>query len=93
MVRQWRYSRSGRSPARGGSTPARTSSRRRPAWPRSPCSWGRGIVAVLIGAVSGGWAGGRISGRVPAAAVLAVAITGGLGLTVFYAHRYWRFVP
>ncbi|WIM93153.1 hypothetical protein ACTOB_005120 [Actinoplanes oblitus] len=50
-------------------------------------------MAVLIGAVSGGWAGGRISGRVPAAAVLAVAITGGLGLTVFYAHRYWRFVP
>ncbi|MBB4743379.1 putative membrane protein YfcA [Actinoplanes octamycinicus] len=51
------------------------------AWPAT--------VTVLAGAVAGGWLGGRISGRIPATAVRAVVIAGGVLLTLFYAHRFW----
>lgn len=51
-------------------------------------AWGP-MLAVLAGSVLGGWAGGRLAGRIPAGWLRGGIITAGTGMTGFYAWRLW----
>lgn len=51
-------------------------------------AWGP-TLAVLAGSVLGGWAGGRLAGRIPAAWLRGGIIAAGTAMTLFYAWRLW----